>query len=75
VVHHVSDDEHPHSAVVVGKAVGGSVIRHRRQRQIRHILAGMWDDLPAGSLVVRALPGDADFDAIAGDLRRAVGRL
>lgn len=76
VVHFVPEaGASAHAAVVVGKAVGGSVVRHRRQRQIRHALAAMWTELPGGDLVVRALPGEAGYDDISHDLRRAVGRL
>ena len=30
--------------------------RHRRQRQLRHALAGMWHELPGGSWVIRHCP-------------------
>ena len=75
VVHHLQDSSRPQAAVVVGKGLGGAVARHRRQRQARHALVDMWDDLPAGSLVVRILPGAADFATLSRDLRDAVGRL
>ncbi len=35
----------------------------------------MWEDLPAGDLVVRALPGTLAYDRIEADLRAAVGKL
>jgi ribonuclease P protein component len=42
---------------VVSRAVGGSVVRHRVSRRLRHLLAPRLAELPAGSmLVVRALP-------------------
>jgi ribonuclease P protein component len=72
VVHHLPDSDQPRAAVVAGKALGGSVARHRRQRQLRHALAGMWPELPGGSWVIRALPGDGDP---VRDLRRAVQRV
>lgn len=75
VVHYVAGSDRLRAAVVVNKAIGGSVVRHRRQRQIRHALASMWDQVPAGSLVVRALPGEPSYSQIADDLGRAVGRL
>ena len=75
VVHHLADTESPHAAVVVGKGAGGAVQRHRRQRQARHALADMWGQLPAGSLVVRILPGTSDYATLSRDLRQAVGRL
>ena len=72
VVHHVSDGDQPRAAVVAGKGLGNAVARHRRQRQLRHALAGMWHELPGGSWVIRALPGDGDPVV---DLRRAVQRI
>jgi RNase P protein component len=53
--------------------VGNAVQRHQRQRQLRHLLADLWDELPTGSLVVRALPGE--HAGLQADLRRAVRRL
>ena len=42
---------------VVSKAVGNSVVRHRVQRQLRHLMRAKVDQLPGGSrVVVRALP-------------------
>jgi ribonuclease P protein component len=42
---------------VVGRALGGSVRRHRVVRQLRHLVRDRLDRLPAGSrTVVRALP-------------------
>ncbi|MFN8183824.1 MAG: ribonuclease P protein component [Candidatus Nanopelagicales bacterium] len=75
VVHFVDDDVSPHAAVVVGKGAGSAVTRHHRQRQVRHVLAGMWDQLAGGSYVIRALPQPADHADIQRDLRRAIGRL
>jgi ribonuclease P protein component len=43
---------------VVGKSVGGSVVRHRVSRRLRAIMASRLAELPAGSAtVVRAMPG------------------
>ncbi|GAA5144470.1 ribonuclease P protein component [Pseudonocardia eucalypti] len=45
---------------VVSKAVGGSVVRHRVSRQLRHVLRDRLDRFPAGArVVVRALPRSA----------------
>lgn len=45
---------------VVSKAVGGSVVRHRVSRQLRHVLRDRLDRFPAGTrVVVRALPRSA----------------
>lgn len=75
VVHFVADRQDAHAAVVVGKGAGSAVERHRRQRQVRHALAGMWDQLAGGSYVIRASPQPADYTGIQRDLHRAIGRL
>jgi ribonuclease P protein component len=57
-----STDDTPRVGVIVSKAIGGSVQRHRAARRIRGAVAPLIDDVPAGSrIVVRALPG-ADTD-------------
>lgn len=64
--------------LVVGKAVGGSVVRHAVSRRLRHQLAARLDRLPAGSrTVVRALPdaAGADSAALGRDLDAALQRL
>jgi ribonuclease P protein component len=51
----------PRAGLVVSKAVGGSVVRHRVSRRLRHLLAPRLDELPAGAMIViRALPPSAD---------------
>ena len=46
--------------LIVGKNVGGSVVRHRVSRQIRHAIAPHLSRFPEGSLLLfRALPGAA----------------
>lgn len=75
VLHHLPDEGAPRAAVVVGRGSGSAVLRHRRQRQVRHALASMWPDLPSGELVVRVLPGSEDYQRLAQDLARAVRRL
>jgi ribonuclease P protein component len=63
---------------VVGRAVGGSVGRHRVARQLRHLVRSRLDRLPAGSLlVIRALPAAAGLDSasLGVDLDSALGRL
>jgi ribonuclease P protein component len=70
-------DQVPLVGFVVSKAVGGSVVRHRVQRRLRHLMLPLLTRLPAGSLVVvRALPPaaastSAELDA---DLRPALER-
>ena len=56
-----SDNEAPpRFGVTVSKAVGGSVVRHRVARQIRHAIAVKIPRVPPGSRwVIRALPAAA----------------
>jgi ribonuclease P protein component len=74
----------PRAGLVVSKAVGGSVVRHRVARRLRHLVAPRLDALPADTgLVVRALPPSAaassaelarDLDAgLRGALRKLTG--
>lgn len=72
------------AGLVVSKAVGGSVVRHRTARRLRHLLRAHVTEptaaVPAGSrLVVRAAPGagsasSAELGAdLAGALRALLG--
>jgi ribonuclease P protein component len=73
VVHHrPALSEHPaRVGLVVGKVVGGSVVRHRVSRRLRAQLALRLERLPAGSgTVVRALPESAT--APSAELGRAL---
>ena len=66
------------AGLVVSKAVGGSVVRSRVSRRLRHQLRAIVPALPAGSrLVVRAAPAAAiaDSASLAADLHRALDRL
>lgn len=68
----------PRVGFVVSKAVGGSVVRHRVVRRLRHVVRERLGALPPGSLlVVRATPESAAADsrALADDLDRALSRL
>jgi ribonuclease P protein component len=63
---------------VVGRAVGGSVVRHWTVRRLRHLVRDRLGLLPAGSLlVVRALPpaAEADYATLGRDLDLALDRL
>lgn len=55
VLHFLPGDV-PRVGFVVSKAVGGSVTRHAVSRKLRAATASHLRELPAGSLVVRALP-------------------
>ena len=68
---------HPHIGLVVSRAVGNAVVRHRVSRRLRHLLADRIVALPPGSrVVVRALPAAADADsaALATALDRGLSR-
>jgi ribonuclease P protein component len=68
----------PKVGFVVSRAVGGSVVRHRVQRRLRHLMRSRVPILPAGALVVvRALPASASASsaALGDDLDRALRRL
>lgn len=61
-VAHVQDAAAPRVGLIVSKAVGNSVVRHRVSRRIRGAMAPVIPALPTGiRVVVRALPG-ADTD-------------
>ena len=61
------DGEAQHPArvgLIIGKNIGGSVLRHRLARTIRHYLREHYAELPTGSLlVIRGLTnsGQADY--------------
>ena len=78
-VHLLAGDGDPvRAGLVVSKAVGGSVIRSRVSRRLRHQLRELVPALPLGTrLVVRAAPAaaTADSSALGADLRRALERL
>ena len=66
------------AGLVVSKSVGGSVVRTRVSRRLRHQLRPLMSELPSGTrLVVRAAPAAATAPSIAieHDLRAAVDRL
>lgn len=64
--------------LVVGKAVGTSVVRHRVSRRLRAQLSQRLERIPPGTrLVVRALPDTATAasTALGHDLDRALDKL
>jgi ribonuclease P protein component len=73
-----SDDSVPNVGFVVSSAVGGSVVRHRVTRQLRHIMWARLDVIPSGSrIVVRALPASATATSVEleADVDKALKRL
>lgn len=66
------------AGLVVGRAVGGSVVRSTVSRRLRHLLPERLAVLPGGSrLVVRASPaaGSAASPQLAADLDEALRRV
>ena len=62
---YVTSDEHmpARAGLVISKAVGGSVARHRLARRIRHCVYNNYSHLPNGSLlVIRGLNNSAKAD-------------
>ncbi|MFC9893251.1 ribonuclease P protein component [Nocardia sp. NPDC127579] len=65
----------PRFGLIVSKAVGSAVIRHRVARRLRHMCGKVIHDLPAETdIVIRALPGAADASS-AELLRQLQGAL
>ncbi|MCU1693102.1 MAG: ribonuclease [Frankiales bacterium] len=65
------------AGLVVSKAVGGSVVRSRVSRRLRHLLRDRLPALPDGTrVVVRAAPpaASADSAALGRDLDAALAR-
>jgi len=53
----------PQIGLIVNKSIGGSVVRHRISRQLRHLIAAHTSVLPAGSqLVIRVLRNQPSFE-------------
>jgi ribonuclease P protein component len=80
VVHLVVQDADvsPRIGFVVSRAVGGSVVRHRVQRRLRHLCRERLTRLPAGTeLVVRALApsAGATYQELGADLDRCLERV
>ncbi|MEU7763705.1 ribonuclease P protein component [Nocardia sp. NPDC049190] len=68
----------PRFGLIVSKAVGNAVVRHRVARRLRHMCAQVIAELPADTdVVVRALPGaaTASSDDLLRQLRGALRKL
>lgn len=58
LAHVAADPSGPRIGLVVSKAVGNAVTRHRVSRRLRHIVYPVLADLaPGHRMVIRALPG------------------
>lgn len=65
----------PRFGLIVSKAVGNAVVRHRTSRKLRHVCLSLIDDLPrTTNMVVRALPAsaEADSDTLRRDVVKAL---
>ncbi len=63
------------AGLIISKAVGGSVARHRLARKIRHCLRDCYTQLPYGSLlVVRGLNNAASADC-ASEIQEVISNL
>jgi len=83
LVLHLLDDasgpaEPPRVGFVVSRAVGGSVVRNRVKRRLRHLVRDNLTVLPPSSmLVVRALPAAASMSTaeLGAELARCLQRV
>lgn len=74
-----NEEDGPRVGLIVGKAVGSAVERHRVSRRLRHVVRAMLPDLRhSDQLVLRALPGSRNVSSarleqqVRSGLRRAV---
>ncbi|MGP4058294.1 ribonuclease P protein component [Mycobacterium sp. 4D054] len=71
-------DPGPRVGLIVSKAVGNAVQRHRVSRRLRHAARAVLDDLdPSDRVVIRALPRsrDAHSPRLEQELRTALQRI
>ncbi len=71
-------DAPPRVGLIVGRSVGGSVVRHQVARRLRALLAAQVSTLPSGTgLVVRALPDSAEAtsERLGAHLGSALARM
>ena len=55
----------PRVGLIIGKAVGSAVERHRVARRLRHVTRNMLDELhPADLVVIRALPSSRHASSV-----------
>jgi ribonuclease P protein component len=71
------DDAVTRAGFVVSRSVGNSVVRHRVQRRLRHLVRDRLEAVPAGTqVVVRALApaAHASYAELGADLDRCLQR-
>ncbi|WP_408932284.1 ribonuclease P protein component [Corynebacterium sp. YSMAA1_1_D6] len=67
----------PRFGLIVSKAVGNAVVRHRTSRRLRHVCMDLMADLPVtADVVIRALPASAEAtsERLARDIRKALAK-
>ena len=67
----------PRFGLIVSKAVGNAVVRHRTSRRLRHVCMDLMADLPVTvDVVIRALPASAEAtsERLARDIRKALAK-
>ena len=63
----------PQIGLIVNKSVGGSVVRHRVSRQLRHLASTQISNIPAGSrLVIRVLRNQPNYETELNELMSKV---
>ena len=71
----VTNNDSAKCGLIINKAVGGSVKRHRLARKIRHAVAPLIASLPTGSLlVIRALKQEGDKN-ITSEILELISKL
>ena len=71
------DASGPRFGLIVSKAVGNAVIRHRTSRRLRHVCMTFFDQLdPNIDVCVRALPssGQASSEQLHKDMSKALSK-
>jgi ribonuclease P protein component len=73
----LAGDKPARVGIVVSKAVGNAVVRHRVQRRLRHAVRGHLARLGSSLVVIRALPpaATAGFGDLHSDLDRCLSGL
>lgn len=75
---HIARQGGPRIGLVVSKAVGNAVVRHRVSRRLRHVCREFLGELePQYDVVIRALPssGTATSEQLARDMRKALAKV
>ncbi|MBI8999814.1 ribonuclease P protein component [Corynebacterium sp. CCM 9185] len=68
----------PRFGLIVSKAVGNAVVRHRTSRRLRHVCGALAQELGDDcDIVIRALPraGDASWNELERDVRKTLRKL